>query len=131
MRILSCFAVLAFSVLTASCGGGGNPVSASGSVYTGTWSGTSTSIAGRLNIRLVLTQAGNSLSGTYACTSAACAFSSGSVSGTVSGDTLTGSVSFLNGAALCGTFTGRRSGDTINGSYGCSWGDSGTWTASR
>ena len=132
MRSLLTVGVLAASLVTIGCGSnGGNPVTATSGTYTGTWTGSPNSLVGRLNIRLVLTQTGSSLSGTYSCLSPGCAFSSGSVSGAVSGDTLNGSVSFLNGAAACGTFTGRRSGDSISGSYGCSWGDSGTWTAAR
>ena len=133
MRVAIGVAAILFGLIVSGCGGSdsGNPASPSSSSYSGTWSGTTNSLIGRLNIQLSLTQTGNSLSGTYSCTSVGCAFPTGSVTGTVTGDSLSGTLSFLNGAATCGTFTGRRSGNTISGNYSCSWGDSGTWSVAR
>lgn len=127
MRLIAAFMLLCVSAV--GCGND-SPTTPSGS-FSGTWTGTSNSLVGRLNMSLSLTQSGSSISGSYSCTSVACAFSSGSISGSASGDSLSGAVSFAGGAARCGTFSGTRSGNTLSGTYSCSWGDSGTWSATR
>lgn len=131
--------LLALSTL-AGCGGNPNrpdpppppPVN-----LTGTWMGTirSTVISGAFaNIVLTLTQSGNSISGTITCSrgNTSCLFSSGEVSGTVSGSSVTGGVTFTGGS--CQAFNGTVSGDSMSGSYACSaplGSDSGTWSVTR
>ncbi len=130
--------LLAF-VLTA-CGsggeGGGGKVALT---LNGTWNGTATSDnGGSLNITLVLSQIGSNISGHIDCSvhdALQCPGTRGTVSGTLSGSTLTMDVQWDNGNA-CNQFDGTLEGGTLKGMYSCqefggvsNFTDNGNWTA--
>lgn len=104
----------------------------------GTWRGTATSpvFAGNVNTAATLTQTGASVSGTYAClpgTSGGCLHASGTITGTMRGNSLTAQLAFPDGHS-CGAFNGMLSGNTLSGSYACTdprGNDQGSWTMTR
>lgn len=103
---------------------------------TGTWVGTATSAlaGGFLNITLTL-QSGSNVTGTFACSagSISCLHTTGTLSGTISGNNLTAILSYPDGHG-CGAFDGTVSGNSLSGDYACSdpvVNDFGTWTVAR
>ena len=100
---------------------------------TGYWGGTwdsSNGINGG-NLSATLTESGSSLSGTVSITGSPCILS-GSVSGTVVGNTVTlGSVSGSDQISFSGTCTGTSIGGTYNVTTGACAGDSGTFSLSK
>lgn len=130
-------AVVVVSIACHLAGCGGNPNGPTPISLTGTWTGTirSSVVANAFaNIALTLTQSGSSISGTFACTAGnmSCVSPSGTVSGTVSGSSVTGRVTFQGGS--CQTFSGTVSGNSMSGSYSCSaslGSDSGTWSVTK
>jgi hypothetical protein len=100
----------------------------------GTWQGTIRSYENAWpEFRLVLTQNGTSVSGTFSCSSFGCTIPNGTVSGTVTGSLFSGRVVFQAGE--CHTFNGTQSGQAMSGNYACTGtpfeNDSGTWSAAR
>jgi uncharacterized protein (TIGR03437 family) len=107
---------------------------AQSSIYTvlNCQSGGCTTVPAQFSAAGILTQNGNSFSGTLTISGTACATSAG-ITGSLSGDNFTASVN-ENGQIV--TFTGTVSGNSATGSYttpsgGCTNGDQGIWTATR
>lgn len=144
--------VVAMGLIVGACGGNESPTSPAApsapsapSVpsapaapnISGTWRGTARSsiFAGAsVNIAATLTQTGASISGTYACSPAAdCDHSSGTITGAISGNSLTAQVAFPDGHS-CGAFNGALSGNTLSGNYSCTdprGNDQGSWTMTK
>ena len=116
------------------CGGedGGSSISPTPVNITGTRRGTATSSLTDTpaNISMAINQQGTNISGTLTCTG--CAHSTGTISGTISGNTLTMGVVWPDDHS-CGTFDGTVSGSTLSGQYACSdpdtGDDQGIWNA--
>ncbi len=127
LMILTLSFVLAFG-----CNGGNS--SSSGQIdIAGNWQFTFVStLVGTGSGSGTITQSGSSFSGTLTLTNA-CA-GSGPISGTVSGTTLSATLT-ENGQAVNLTGTVASNGESANGTYtsaagGCTDGDSGTWSGS-
>lgn len=126
------------AIVVGACGGDKSPTAPSGSAnISGTWRGTATSsvVAGNVNTTATLTQTGASVSGTYACSpgTLGCLHASGSVTGTMSGNSLTAQLAFPDGHS-CGGFNGTLSGNTLSGNYSCTdpvGNDQGSWTMTK
>jgi hypothetical protein len=103
--------------------------------FAGNWTGTALSnVSGlRLNIAVQLSQSGTTVSGPYTCTAGTgnCLIGTGSVAGTAQGNSLTASVTAPGGVVACSSFNGTLSGNSIAGTYGCTGGDTGTWSMSK
>lgn len=131
-----CVLILAMGL--SACGGDTSPTAPSGSSnISGTWRGTVTSsvVAGNVNASATLTQTGASVSGTYACSpgTLACLHASGTITGTMSGNSLTAQVAFPDGHS-CGAFNGTLAGNTLSGNYSCTdpvGNDQGSWTMTK
>ena len=132
------------TVLSSACGGGGSgsgggsspttPSSPTGSL-TGSWTGTWTSARGAGgSMTASLTQSGTSLTGAVSSTGSPC-LTTGNVSGTVSGGSVT--IGAVFGVSQQVNFTGsvNTAWSNVNGQYSVSGGlcagDAGTWTISK
>jgi hypothetical protein len=139
---ISCFKVMMVLLVFAltACGTGGEDGAGKVALtLNGTWKGTATSDnGGSVHITLNLSQIGSDVSGTIACTPSSllqCLGTSGTVSGTLSGSTLTMNVQWDNSNA-CNQFDGTLEGSTLKGRYSCqgfggvvNFADNGNWTA--
>lgn len=136
MRRLSIAIIVLFCSLSST--GCGNPAGPSPDVaLSGTWTGTGTSdvLSGFVNITTSLSQAGSSITGTYACTRGTlrCLHSSGVIRGTVKGSSMVGQVTFPDGHG-CQTFNGTLAAGMLSGHYECAdplSNDSGNWSMTR
>ena len=119
--------LLAFLVVGSGCGPNPNQPSS----VTGTWTGTlASNILGNVTIQLTLTQAGSSVTGTFAQTAPGAVSSFGStLTGTLNGSAVSIALAF---GTCTRTLTGTWSGTTLSGSYAasgvCGNLDSGTFT---
>jgi hypothetical protein len=139
MRTPSFLVILLGSALVGACGGsaveapgGGGPES-DPSAQTATWTGTWLSHTGAGGTEaFVLTVAGGQVTGTVSFTGSPC-FESGSLAGTLDGDTLAGTIS---AGGIDVSITGVVTGDQLSGTYaalsaGACTGDTGTFGAAR
>jgi hypothetical protein len=143
MRVLENLLLALFvSSMLGGCGGdSGSPTSPTSSPQasnlTGTWQGSIRSVVvpgAFANISASLTQTGTNVSGTLSCSAGnvPCMFSTGTVTATVNGRSLSGRLAFQGGS--CQTFNGTVSGDSASGDYACAAAfssDSGTWSMTR
>ncbi len=134
IKIGSLFIIVAF-IFACSSGSSSSSSSGGGSTtdITGTWKGTaaSTGTANYVNITFTITQSGNSISGTYACSPGTdlCLTSSMTLSATISGTSFTGTGTTTG--INCG-FTGTANGSSLGGSYSCNSGVyTGTWDTAK
>jgi len=131
-------AVLALSVLASACGGTDSAPSNSNATtsYTGTWAGTATSpIAGTGNIRVTMAQTNVNLSGTWSATYANIQNNnSGTLSGSVTGVSITLVLLSSVPSSCPYNLTGTRSGNTITGTFAtvnCSGSSSGPFSVTK
>lgn len=134
MPKLSVVMFLAAFVLTA-CGDGGGDSPPQITDISGTWAGVASGTVGTVNINLTLTQQNADVTGSFACSpgTATCLHASGSVSGTVSGNTATMAVVFPD-THSCGAFNATVSGNSMSGNFSCTdpaGNSSGTWNVTR
>lgn len=131
--------ILMAGALLVGCGGGDGDDDSSSQVagISGTWTGVATSSvgAGSLNITVTLSQQGTNVTGTFTCSpgSGTCLHATGSVSGTVSGNSVTLAIVFPD-THSCGAFNATISGDSMNGNYSCTdplGNDTGAWSVTR
>jgi len=125
----------------AACGKGsdGGPTGPSDPMpstpFAGNWSGTavSTVTGQRLTIGVQLSQSGTTVSGPYSCAAltTTCLITTGTVTGTAQGNSLTASVAGPGGVVACSSFNGTLSGNSIAGTYACTGGDTGTWSMTK
>ena len=123
------------SVLSACSGGSGSSTTPSTASLAGSYSGSlSDSVAGSGSVGLSIAQSGNSISGQFADTFSNPSYDNGgSISGTVSGNSFSGSVKsvFVN---ACGfSIKGSLSGSTLSGTYSatdCTVSATGTFSVS-
>jgi hypothetical protein len=131
---------ISVSFLAAGCGGSGNSVAPSSAASTpaavaGQYSGSALSdFGGFTYFTLNIVQQGSNITGTYSCQNGSlrCLHSTGSLSGTVSGSTLTGRIDFGADGSSCSAFRGTFAANSWTGQYTCGGPvvDNGTWTAS-
>jgi hypothetical protein len=112
----------ALAVLGTACGSDTptSPTTSNNLNLSGSWRGTANSTLHGVTapIVMVVTQSGVSLSGTYTCSSVVCISSTGTISATVSGTNVRGTVTFPSGGG-CNTFNGTVSSTRFTGNYSC------------
>lgn len=135
--VLTTFAVLAVLVTNMACGGSKSPTTPSPSSpnLSGSWRGTWQSARGPSgSVTASLTHTGSSLTGTASLTGSPC-FTSGTVSGTVAGGSVTIGVAFPGSHQVNFTGTADSTGGSMNGQYavtgGACSGDAGTWSMTK
>ena len=123
----------------AACGDDGGDSSSNSPLadISGTWTGVAASSvgAGTLNITVTLSQQNADVTGTFSCSPATgtCLHATGSISGTVSGNTVTLAIVFPD-THSCGAFNATVSGNSMSGNYSCTdplGNDSGSWSVTR
>jgi hypothetical protein len=133
--------ILCVATFAWSCGGGksNSPTSPTTDVHiAGTWTGTFTSSVIGLSqpASATLSQSGSSVNGTITCSGGPCLFSSASISGNVTGTTVTAQANYLGGAFYSAgscTYNGTVSSSAtrMDGTYSCTNGDRGSWSLTK
>lgn len=121
------------SLSDCSGGGGGSPMGAAPASIGGNYSGSlEDSVAGSGSVGLSITQSGSRISGQFADTFSNPAIDNGgSLSGTVTGSTFSGSVKSVFVGACGFSIKGSLSGSTLSGTYSatsCSGVETGTFS---
>lgn len=130
------FVIFLIAFVLAGCGDNGSDNSSPQLAdVSGTWTGVASGASGTVDINLTLSQQNVDVTGSFACSAgtASCLHASGSVSGTVSGNTATMAVVFPD-THSCGAFNATMSGNSMSGNYSCTdplGNDSGTWSVTR
>ena len=121
MKVRTTALILLFSLAVAGCGGGG-VISTPPLNVAGTWSGTWASSRGSGGtVQAVISQSGTSLSGTATVTGSPC-FTSGSISGSVSGNNVAFGVLFGGGQQANFSAAVGSGGTSMSGTYSVSGG---------
>ncbi len=137
LRVLSiALCLVAAGLAASSCGSTATSPSSTTANLAGTWTGTLTDgISGTGNLKMVMTQSGISLTGTWeALYSVAAKNQTGSLTGTVSGSSVSLMLKPSSASTCQGKIIATASGSSFSGMYSavnCSVTDTGSMSATK
>jgi hypothetical protein len=128
--------LVALCLIAVACGD--SPTGPSGPAnVAGNWSGQAVSNFGshiRFNLTVAMTQSGSIVGGSMSCSPTTplhpCPFPVTTLTGAIDGNTLTAQTTFA-GVTICGSFMATVTGSSMAGTWGCAYGDSGTWSMTK